>query len=184
MNFNVIKLWKQILKLQSVVTDKAELIVESEMAEGVEVFVEKEGEIVPAEDGEYVAEDKVIVVADGKVAEIRVKEEEKPEEDKVNEDVVEEEQPAEDEPKEDEKDSRIAELEAKVSELEAMLEEKDAKIAEMEGMIAEKEARIAELEASINEKDNELNSFKMSTELPAKEKVKKEEKPGALKFFK
>ena len=55
---NVIKLWKQMLQLAEIETDKAKLIVESELAEGVEVFVEQDGEYVPAEDGEYEAEDK------------------------------------------------------------------------------------------------------------------------------
>ena len=41
---NVLKLWKQLLQLAEVKTDKAVLIVESELAEGVEVFVEKDGE--------------------------------------------------------------------------------------------------------------------------------------------
>lgn len=150
---NVIKLWRQILQLAEIETDKAKLIVESELAEGVEVFVEKDGEIVPAEDGEYEAEDKIIVVAEGKVAEIRVKEEEAP---------AEEEQPAEEEPKEEEeapaeepaqeeaedKDARIAELEARVAELEAMLAEKDAKIAEL---VAEIEKKDEELKMSADE---------------------------------
>ena len=44
MNQNVLKLWKAMLKLAEIETDKAVLIVESDLAEGVEVFVEKEGE--------------------------------------------------------------------------------------------------------------------------------------------
>lgn len=74
MNLNVVKLWKQMLQLAEIETDKAKLIVESEVAEGVEVFVEQDGEYVPAEDGEYETEDKIIVVAEGKIAEIRDKE--------------------------------------------------------------------------------------------------------------
>ena len=55
-------------------TDKGELIWEGEedLKAGDEVFVENEGERQPAPDGEYATEDgKVIVVVDGKVAEIR-----------------------------------------------------------------------------------------------------------------
>jgi hypothetical protein len=71
----IVKLWRAMLQLSEIATDKATLIVEDTLAEGVEVFVEDEnGEYVPAEDGEYVAEDKVIVVAEGKVSEIREKE--------------------------------------------------------------------------------------------------------------
>ena len=87
MNFsNVIKLWKAMLQLQEIKTDKAKLIVESELSEGVEVFVEKEEGYVPAEDGEYVAEDgRIIVVAEGKVSEIREKEEKEQPEEKSDE---------------------------------------------------------------------------------------------------
>ena len=55
-------------------TDKGVLQWEGEedLKEGDAVFVERDGERVPAEDGEYVTEDgKTIVVAEGKVAEIR-----------------------------------------------------------------------------------------------------------------
>ena len=54
-------------------TDKGELVWngEDDLKEGDEVFVENEGELVPAEDGEYTTEDgKVITVVDGKVASI------------------------------------------------------------------------------------------------------------------
>ena len=54
-------------------TDKGELIWnhEGDLAEGDEVFQEKEGVILPAEDGDYVTEDgKTIRVSEGKVAEI------------------------------------------------------------------------------------------------------------------
>jgi len=79
MTKNILKLWKAMLHLAEIETDKAKLIIESELAEGVEVFVEKDDEIVPAEDGEYVAEDKIIVVADGKVSEIKDKDDEEQE---------------------------------------------------------------------------------------------------------
>lgn len=55
-------------------TDKGELLWEGEddLKAGEEVFVENEGERQPAPDGEYATEDgKVIVVVDGKVAEIK-----------------------------------------------------------------------------------------------------------------
>lgn len=55
-------------------TDKGAIFWEGEedLKEGDAVFVENEGERVPAEDGEYKTEDgKTIVVVEGKVAEIR-----------------------------------------------------------------------------------------------------------------
>lgn len=57
-----------------VATDNGELVWDGEddLAEGREVFVESDGELSPAPDGEYRTEDgKVIVVVDGRVAEIR-----------------------------------------------------------------------------------------------------------------
>ena len=63
------------MKCGELATDKATLQYDGdELAVGAEVFVESEGEMVAAEDGEYVAEDKTIVVAEGKVTEIRIKE--------------------------------------------------------------------------------------------------------------
>lgn len=73
--------------LASVATDKGDLYYEGELAVGTEVFVaDEEGNQVAAADGEYTLEDgKVVVAADGKVAEIiEVAEEEAPE----GEDVV------------------------------------------------------------------------------------------------
>ena len=59
----IIKLMKMLAKFAEVVTDKATLIYDGELVEGVEVSVEKEGgEIVPAEDGEYKTETQIIKV--------------------------------------------------------------------------------------------------------------------------
>ena len=63
-----------VVEFASKSTDKGELFWEGEddLKAGDEVFVEADGERVPAPDGEYVTEDgKVIVVVEGKVAEIR-----------------------------------------------------------------------------------------------------------------
>lgn len=238
---NVIKLWKQMLQLAEIETDKATLIVESEVAEGVEVFVEQDGEYVPAEDGEYEAEDKIIVVADGKVAEIRVKEEEQESE----------EQPAEEEVSlsKQKYNAVKAQFEASYQEVERNIysaladagsygyliengddyaivsewgeddrehlyryeisidengyvtlgakkevrveyvdveeaqeepaEEPTETEAEVE-MADEKDEKIAELESKVAEMEAQL---KMSADEPAKDKVKKEVKSGALKYF-
>lgn len=63
----------------SVVSDEGQQIIweqDGELAEGYEVYMEQEdenGEIqyVPVPDGEYKVEDKIIVIADGKVSEIK-----------------------------------------------------------------------------------------------------------------
>ena len=67
------------VSLSEVETDKATLIYDGELAEGIEVFVrdeEAEDGVKPAEDGTYEAEDKIIEVADGKISKITDKEEE------------------------------------------------------------------------------------------------------------
>ena len=71
------------VSLSEVETDKATLIYDGELAEGIEVFVrdeEAEDGVKPAEDGTYEAEDKIIEVADGKISKITEKEEENVEE--------------------------------------------------------------------------------------------------------
>lgn len=121
-----------LLKAGELATDKGQLLYEGELEVGTEVFQEVEGEIVPAADGEYVAENKVIVVKEGRVDEIRDKgddnaEEETSEEaEEVAEEVAEEIETAEeaadpaDEPEqveEETEEERIARLEASMAEI-------------------------------------------------------------------
>lgn len=72
MHKNLLKLRKMVLALKETETDKGILIHDEELAVGIEVFMEDaNGELQPAADGEYVYDNKTIVVAEGKVAEIR-----------------------------------------------------------------------------------------------------------------
>lgn len=85
----ILNLARMIAKFSEISTDKGTLISDGELAVGVEVFVEVDGELAPAEDGEYTQENgDVIVVAEGKVAEIRKAEEPKNTEETVEEEVV------------------------------------------------------------------------------------------------
>lgn len=71
------------VSLSEVETDKATLIYDGELAEGIEVFVrdeEAEDGVKPAEDGSYETDTQIIEVADGKVVKITDKEEENVEE--------------------------------------------------------------------------------------------------------
>lgn len=88
----IIKLMKMLAKFAEVVTDKATLIYDGELVEGVEVSVENEaGEIVPAEDGEYKTETQIIKVEGGKVTTIEdIEVEEEKEEPTTEEPTVEE----------------------------------------------------------------------------------------------
>ena len=165
---NRIKLARAIMKFASVVTDKGELIYEGDvLVEGTDVFVEDEnGEIVAAADGEYIAEDRRIVVKDGEV------------------ELIVEKEPAQQVENLDEKDEKIAALEAEVK-------EKSDKIDELNNVIAEKDEYIAELESKLNTKEEELSAanakLRASADDPAKKKIQfsKEQidKNPALKYF-
>lgn len=130
------KLSKMLVKLSETKTDKGVLIADDELAVGVEVFIDTEGELTPAEDGEYLTEDSKIVVKDGKVEDIQmieeVKEEVKNEE--IVEEVLEEEPVA---PQEDEKDAKIKELETLLEEKENLVKELEEKVKELEDKLAE-----------------------------------------------
>ena len=112
-----------ILKAGELTTDDGKVLLYDgeELEVGTEVFVEVEGEMVPAADGEYVAGDKTVVVREGKVEEIREKEvEETVEEVETIETAEEEAADPADEPEQVENETdaeRIARLEASVGEL-------------------------------------------------------------------
>ena len=139
-----------VMNLSEVKTNKGELISETVIEVGSEVFVEDANDmLVPAPDGEYVTQDEVtLVVADGKVVEIREKEteeapvEEAPVEEPLAEEPVEEAPVEEAEP--DEKDQRIAELEAQIAELNQVIVEKDELIGELRKKLEETDTKPAE----------------------------------------
>lgn len=134
-----LKLAKMLAKFAEIETDKGNLIYEGDFVEGVEVFVEKEGEIVPAEDGEYIYEEKTVIVKEGKVESI--KEAEKPVEEPVQEAQAEAEPQDEPEtpaePETDPRDEEIAKLNDIIVELKKEIEAKDAEIAELKGKPSE-----------------------------------------------
>lgn len=162
MNSKLYKLAKMILNLAQIKTNKGELISETVIEVGSEVFIEDANDmLVAAPDGEYVTQDEVtIVVADGKVAEIREKEpEEQPTEEQQTEQQTEEieqaeEQPTEEqepeqepenqEPVEDERDKRIAELEAQIEELNNIIVSKDEEIGRLKAELEKSDSRPAE----------------------------------------
>lgn len=124
------KFMKKLIKFSEINTDKGILLIQDGEAfeVGVEVYVEVDGEWVSAEDGEYrLDDDRVVVIADGKIAEIREKEVEEP---VVEEEVVVEaedevivEEPVEPQP--DERDvyqEQIDALKAEIAELREEIE--------------------------------------------------------------
>lgn len=81
----LLKLSKILLQLSETITDKGTLIATEELVVGVEVFVENEGEFIPAADGEYLTAKEKIEVRDGKVESIEVLEESEPVEIQIEE---------------------------------------------------------------------------------------------------
>ena len=154
MNSKLYKLAKMILSLSEIKTNKGELISETVIEVGSEVFIEDANDmLVAAPDGEYVTQDEVtIVVADGKVVEIREKEteeapaEEQPVEEQPVEEPLAEEQPTEEQPTEepDEKDAEIAKLQAQIDELNNIIVQKDELIGELRKKLEESDAKPAE----------------------------------------
>lgn len=151
MNSKLLKLARMVMNLSEIKTNKGELISETVIEVGSEVFIEDANDmLVPAPDGEYVTQDEVtIVVADGKVVEIREKEteeapvEEQPVEEPLAEEPVEE-QPVEEPAQPDEKDKRIAELETQIAELNQVIVEKDEEIGRLKSELEKSDSQPAE----------------------------------------
>lgn len=148
------------LKMSEVITDKATLIYDADiLEEGVEVFVqdpENADKVIPAEDGEYTIEEekKIVVVKDGKVAEVKEMEqaEETTEETTDTTEVIEAEvvaeTPAEDPIAEEvieetEDNKRLVEILNTVTELTNRLSALEGKLTEMEERLSKVEGQPA-----------------------------------------
>ena len=169
---NFIKLARLIAKFAEVTTDKGTLIYDDELAVGIEV-TDENGE-VPA-DGEYTAEDgRIIVVAEGKVTELRDPEPEETVDDAVEEVVeAEEEVPAEE----------VAPTEPEPEPVQEP-DEKDILIAELQAKVAEYETTIAELENKIKELEDAAEApVEEPVALSAVAQQKNVKSSGALKYF-
>ena len=156
MNSKLLKLARMVMNLAEIKTNKGELISETVIEVGSEVFIEDANDmLVPAPDGEYVTQDEVtIVVADGKVVEIREKEteeapaeeqpmDEQPAEEPLAEEPAEE-QPTEEAPTEDDKDAEIAKLQAQIDELNSIIAEKDEEIGKLKAELEKSDSKPAE----------------------------------------
>lgn len=163
------QLKKMILELEEVATDKGVLISEGEITVDSAVYVlDENGEETAAPDGEYTAEDgRVIVVAEGKVAEIK-EAEQKPEEapaeaEEKSEEPAEEKQEAEEpaeepEPEKDPKDEEIAKLQAQIEELNNIIAEKDEEIGRLKAELEKPEEAPAE-EQLKSQKEEEVKPW-------------------------
>lgn len=113
----LLKLARLLKCIKEKQTDKGLLIVEDEFEPNVEVFVTDEnGDLIPAMDGLYEAEDVLITIEGGVIKEIKLKEPEVAEEVKVEEELEEEEVVVEEEPT-NELETRVKTLEDEVAKL-------------------------------------------------------------------
>lgn len=167
MKLSKIALRNLILRFEDVNTDKGIITVDGDIAIDAAVFVGEN----PAEDGEYALEDgRILVIADGKIAEIK----EAPVEEPVKEEPV---------VIEGEDDPIVAPTEEPVME---SPEEKIAKllvrIGELEKENEDLRAKLAEKDAEVEKKDEEL---KMSVEKYMKEHkiTPKNEKKNVFKSY-
>ena len=161
------------LKMSEVITDKATLIYDADiLEEGVEVFVqdpENADKVIPAEDGEYTIEEekKIVVVKDGKVAE--VKEMEQAEETTETTETTDTTEVVEAEV--------IAETPAEDPIAEEVTEETetDKRLIEMLDTITELSNRLAALEGKLTEMEERLSKVEGE---PAAEPIEDENKPA------
>lgn len=156
MKLNVMKLFRDLMKLGKLETEQGVLIYEGDvLGEGTEVFIEDEsGNIVPAPDGQY----GEYLVKDGKIA------------------PKEEEAPAQEEPAEE-----VAESQEEVKQ-----EEVPAETPDYEKRFEALEAELADLRAAIAELKKEKEDMEFSAMKPAEKEVKDiaaKESKGAMKYF-
>lgn len=173
---NRLKLARMIMKFGEIKTDNGTLIFEGELVEGLDVFVENEGELVIAPDGEYKTEDgKTITIVSGKIETIVDEniEETEPIEDVEpiveeqpieNEDVPEVENPTNDGEETDteaivEIRKEIDELYKRINELEEIIKGKDAEIERLNSHIEQfSKPAIEEVEVVTN-KENKFSKY-------------------------
>lgn len=149
------------VEFASTTTDKGVIFSEGEIEVGAEVFgLDENGERVALEDGEYIRENDVIVIENGKVAEMR--EIEAPAEPETTEEAAEEEKPvetAEDEPKNDEPTAEESTEDEGAGSEESTDEPKED---ETKAEIAAIRADIDEVKAAIEAIKAEIDAIKAS----------------------
>lgn len=152
---NRLKLAKMLLQFGTLLTDSGTLHYEGDLVEGLEVFIEQEGELIPAPDGEYKTEDVTVTVVGGRIETLVEKavEEEKPEEETTTElETLEEETPtAEIEALKEENEK----LKAEIEELKKQLEEANEKL----NMSVEKPAHVEVKDVKLTKENKAMKYF-------------------------
>ena len=170
----LLKLRNLLLNFADIATEEGvTLMVDGDLEVSKEVYTTDEnGDVIPAADGDYTYENKIITVKEGIISEIKDKEVAPENEPEVEEPVVEEE-PVE-----------AAEEEAEPeTEPEPEADEKDAKIAELEARIAELEAENAELKAKLNEPAADPAEEEFKNQKPEKTDEKFNDKVNLVAFL-
>lgn len=148
----LLNLARVVMRFAEIRTDNGMLIHEGTLVEGIDVFIEQDGELVPAIDGEYANDEMVITVISGKVESIE-KLGEEPVEEPVEEPIEEpvetpmEEEPIVENPTDDKSETdteaiveirkEINELYARIDELEKIIKEKDETIETLNTQLSE-----------------------------------------------
>lgn len=151
---NRLKLAKMLLQFGTLLTDSGTLHYEGDLVEGLEVFIEQEGELIPAPDGEYKTEDVTVTVVGGRIETLVEKavEEEKPEEETTTEIETEEETSnAEIEALKEENEK----LKAEIEELKKQLEEANEKL----NMSVEKPAHVEVKDVKLTKENKAMKYF-------------------------
>lgn len=166
MKSKLLKLAKMLLNFKMIESDKGTLIIDSELAVGAEISIEDEnGNVIPAEDGEYIIDNQKVEIRDGKIESIETIEPEQPEETETETEEKLEEVPATEEPSNEP-------------------DEKDLRIAELEGLLKDRDAIIEELTQKLKELEEKLNKpVEDPVKLSATAKEKTTKANGALKYF-
>lgn len=170
----LIKLRAMLLNFEDIQTEEGVVLsVDGDLEVGKEVFTtDDNGDVVPAPDGEYNYENKVITVAEGVVTAIADKE-------APVETPTEEETPAEEPVVEENEEEAPAAEETPAEE-----EDKDAKIAELQARIAELEAENAELKAKLEEPAEEPVDEQFKNQHTDEELTAQEKAANIVKFLK
>jgi hypothetical protein len=169
------KLKKALLALEEISTEEGVmLVVDGDIEVGAEVFTNGDDGLVPATDGEYNYNGKVITVEGGVITAITEKtvEEETPETEEV-EVVNEEEAPVEEEITEE-----VAEVAEEIVE---EVKDEDTDVEALKSKIAELEALIEELKAKLEEPVAESVEEEMKREEKKNEKTKKMDYVAAMR---
>ena len=162
---NLYKLKKMLLSLSEIPTKEGiVLITDSDNLEvGLEVFVDGDEGLVPANDGEYTVNESIVVVEGGKIIEIK----EKPIEQPIEEPVVE--TPMENMEKPEEKP-----MENPEEPIEPSTEPMEPTTDELKNLIEEQKSMIETLKAEIENLKKENEDLKKKLEEPAAQPAEEE----------